>query len=136
MKATLSWLKEFVDIALTPRQLAEALTMAGLEVEGYERIERRFSGVVAGRVLSCTPHPSASSLTVCQVDSGGHGLHQVVCGAPNVRPSLFAPLALVGAQLADGSIVQQRQVQAKPGERLLVNTRKGRKSLCGERCFT
>ena len=110
MKATLSWLKEFVDITCTPQELADSLTMAGLEVESCEKLERRFSGIVAGRILSCVPHPKSDHLTVCQVDAG-RGVFQIVCGAPNAVAGLTAPLALLGAKIADGTTMEKREIR-------------------------
>ncbi len=109
MKATLSWLEEFVDITMTPQQLADALTMAGLEVESWEPIERRFSQVVAAHVLSCTAMEHAEGRWLCQVDAGAAPV-QVICAAPNVAQGLLTPLALPGATLADGSTVGIRDL--------------------------
>ena len=110
MKVTLSWLKEFVDISLTPQQLADSLTMAGLEVESFEPIEYRFHGVVVGRILSCARHPQTMQLTLCEVDAGSQSV-QVVCGADNVAKNLLVPLALPNAELADGSKVSVREIR-------------------------
>jgi phenylalanyl-tRNA synthetase beta chain len=79
-------------------ELAHRLTMAGIEVESCEPVGPRFSGVVVGEVLSVERHPSADKLTVCTVSTGTERL-QVVCGAPNVRKGMKAPLAKVGARL-------------------------------------
>ena len=79
-------------------ELAHRLTMAGIEVESCEPAGPRFSGVVVGEVLSVERHPSADKLTVCTVSTGTERL-QVVCGAPNVRKGMKAPLAKVGARL-------------------------------------
>ncbi len=97
-----SWLREFCDPPLTTPQLADLLTMAGLEVEELRPVAPPFSGVVVGEIVEAAPHPNAERLRVCKVAAGARtedGLLQVVCGAPNARPGLKAPLALVGAQL-------------------------------------
>lgn len=93
-----NWLKEWVDSGLETPQLIEALTMAGLEVDGQSPVAREFSGIVVGEVLSVEQHPDADKLSLCQV-SDGDNTHQVVCGAPNVRAGLKVPFATIGAQI-------------------------------------
>jgi phenylalanyl-tRNA synthetase beta chain len=103
-----SWLREFCDPPLSTEQLAELLTMSGMEVESRLPAAPAFSGVVVGEIVECEQHPNADKLRVCRVQAGRHsrgGALQVVCGAPNARVGLRAPLALVGASLpadADG----------------------------------
>jgi len=93
-----SWLRSFCNPSISGEELSERLTMAGIEVEAYEPFGPRFSGVVVGKVVSVDRHPGADKLTVCSVDVGT-GTLQVVCGAPNVRAGMKAPLAKVGAKL-------------------------------------
>ncbi len=93
-----SWLRSFCNPRLSGRELADKLTMAGVEVETYEAVGPQFSGVVVGEVLSVERHPNADKLTVCKVNAGKETL-QVVCGAPNARPGMKAPLAKLGAKL-------------------------------------
>ena len=93
-----SWLRAFCNPRLSGRELADKLTMSGVEVESYEPVGPAFSGVVVGEVLSVERHPNADKLTVCKVKAGKEIL-QVVCGAPNVRAGMKAPLAKVGAKL-------------------------------------
>ena len=93
-----SWLRKLCNPALSGRELADKLTMAGLEVEAYEPFGPQFSGVVVGEVVSVERHPGADKLTVCRVSQGSSVL-QVVCGAPNARPGMKAPLAAIGAKL-------------------------------------
>jgi phenylalanyl-tRNA synthetase beta chain len=95
-----SWLRSFCNPSLSGRELADKLTMAGVEVEAYEPVGPQFSGVVVGEVLAVEKHPNADKLTVCKVKAGKETL-QVVCGAPNVRAGMKAPLATVGARLPD-----------------------------------
>jgi len=97
-----SWLREFCNPPLSTQQLADLLTMAGLEVEELRPVAPRFTKVVVGEIVEAVPHPNADRLRVCKVAAGEHtkdGPLQVVCGAPNARAGLKAPLALVGAQL-------------------------------------
>jgi phenylalanyl-tRNA synthetase beta chain len=97
-----SWLREFCNPPLDTQGLAELLTMAGLEVEDTRPVAPPFSGVVVAEILSAEPHPQADRLRVCQVSVGGSAPVQIVCGAPNARAGLKAPLAIVGAQLPPG----------------------------------
>jgi phenylalanyl-tRNA synthetase beta chain len=94
-----SWLRSFCNPPISGQELADRLTMAGVEVEAYEAYGPQFSGVVVGEVLSVEKHPNAEKLTVCAVSVGDETL-RVVCGAPNVRAGMKAPLAKVGARLA------------------------------------
>src|ERR1044071_7783565 len=93
-----SWLRSFCNPPISGQALADRLTMAGIEVEAYEPYGPQFSGVVVGEVLSVEKHPNAEKLTICKVHDGSAAL-QVVCGAPNVRAGMKAPLAKVGARL-------------------------------------
>ena len=93
-----SWLRSFCNPSVSGAELAEKLTMAGLEVEAYDAVGPQFTGVVVGEILDVQRHPNADKLTVCTVDTGGEKV-TVVCGAPNVRKGMKAPLAKVGAQL-------------------------------------
>ena len=90
-----SWLRAFCNPRLSGRELADKLTMAGVEVESYEPVGPQFaaqlSDVVVGEVLSVERHPNADKLTVCKVKAGKETV-QVVCGAPNVRVGMKAPL--------------------------------------------
>ena len=96
-----SWLRSFCNPDLPGRELADKLTMAGIEVEAYQPVGPQFSAqlsqVVVGEVLSVERHPNADKLTVCKVKAGKETL-QVVCGAPNVRAGMKAPLAQIGTK--------------------------------------
>ena len=95
-----SWLREFCNPPLNTQQLADLLTMSGMEVEDLRPVAPPFTGVVVAHILSAEPHPQADRLRVCQVDAGGAGSPlQIVCGAPNARAGIKVPLALVGAEL-------------------------------------
>ena len=97
-----SWLREFCNPALSTEQLAETLTMAGLEVEELKSVAPPFSHIVVGEIKSAEQHPNADRLRVCQVDVGEPALLNIVCGAPNARPGIKIPCAMVGAQLPPG----------------------------------
>ncbi len=97
-----SWLREFCDPPLSTQALADLLTMSGMEEEELRPVAPPCSGVVVGLIVQANQHPNADKLRVCQVDAGPHSPHgplQIVCGAPNARVGLRAPLALVGAVL-------------------------------------
>lgn len=102
MKFSENWLRTFVDPPLSTRDLAHALTMAGLEVEAVEPVAPAFNKVVVAEVLSVEKHPDADHLNVCQVNAGPAASNeplQIVCGAMNVRAGIKVPCALAGAQL-------------------------------------
>lgn len=100
MRISLNWLRELVDVTLTPEELAETLTLAGFEVEDIEDRRSFADGVVVGKVLDVQPHPNADKLRVCQVDIGAaDGVLNIVCGAANVRPEIYVPVATVGTYL-------------------------------------
>ena len=96
-----SWLRSFCNPSLSGREIADKLTMSGVEVESYApvgpKFSAQFSDVVVSEVLSVEKHPNADKLTVCKVKAGKETL-QVVCGAPNVRVGMKAPLARIGTK--------------------------------------
>lgn len=98
MLAPLSWLKEYVDIDVTPSELKEKLFSCGFEVEDLYEVGKDIHDVVVGLVRTCEPIPD-THLHLCSVDAGNHGTFQVCCGADNVRAGKKFPLALVGAQV-------------------------------------
>jgi len=92
------WLRSFCDPSMQTDKLAQLLTMSGLEVESCAPVAPPLAGVVVGEILSVARHPDADRLTVCTVSTGKQKL-TVVCGAPNARPGMKAPLATVGTKL-------------------------------------
>ena len=99
MKLTLQWLQSYVDLrGLSPEKLADHLTMLGLEVDSVAPLFPDLSSLRTGLVLSADKHPSADKLSVCQVQIGDQ-VHQIVCGAPNVRKGLSVVVALPGTVL-------------------------------------
>ena len=96
MLAPLSWLKDYVDIDVTPKELEEKLFSCGFEVEELIEVGKDVSGVVVGLVETCEPIPD-THLSLCQVNAGEHGTFQICCGADNVHAGGKFPLALVGA---------------------------------------
>jgi phenylalanyl-tRNA synthetase beta chain len=116
------WLRSFCNPPLGAEALAHGLTMAGLEVESCEPVAPACSGVVVAQVLSVERHPGADKLTVCKVDAG-QGPVQVVCGAPNVRTGMKAPLATVGARLPGGLEIVQAKVRGVDSQGMLCSAR-------------
>ncbi|WP_201502830.1 phenylalanine--tRNA ligase subunit beta [Psychrobacter cibarius] len=99
MKISEQWLRQWVNPNNSSEQLAEQLTMAGLEIDDRYAVARAFSGVVVGEVISVEQHPDADKLRVTQVNIGAAEPLQIVCGAPNVTVGMKAPVATVGAIL-------------------------------------
>jgi phenylalanyl-tRNA synthetase beta chain len=115
------WLRSFVDPKLSAEKLAHLLTMSGLEVESCERVAPPLPNVVVGKIVSFEKHPDADKLTVCRVDAGD-GMLSVVCGAPNVRAGMLAPLARVGARLKDLEI-KKTKLRGVDSEGMLCSAR-------------
>ena len=104
MNLPMSWLNDYMDIDVTPKEYSDRLTMTGSKVEGWENMGESVQNVVAGKVLTCEDHPDSDHLHVCTVDAGTGEILQIVCGAPNVKAGIIVPVALVGAVLPDGKI--------------------------------
>lgn len=110
MRVPLDWLGDYVDIELTPEQLAERLTLLGMEVKGIERWGSSWRNVVVGEILTVTRHPRADRLSLTTVTVGSGEPLEIVCGATNIAPGQRVPVALPGAIL--------------PGERRIERTEK------------
>ncbi|MCI5052400.1 MAG: phenylalanine--tRNA ligase subunit beta [Simkaniaceae bacterium] len=100
MKIPLSWLKEFISLEESPEEIADILTLAGLEVDAIIRKELPFSGVVVGKVVACEQHPDAERLKVATVSDGSEEV-KVVCGGANCREGLTVAFAKVGAKVGE-----------------------------------
>jgi phenylalanyl-tRNA synthetase beta chain len=105
MKVTLNWLRQYVDFDWSADELAERLTMLGLEVEGTHKVAADFEGIVVAQVITRDKHPNADKLSLCRV-SDGQGERQIVCGADNFQAGDKVALILPGASLP-----------AEPGDR-------------------
>lgn len=99
MKFSENWLRQHVNTSASREALAATLTAIGLEVEELTPLGEQLEGVVVARILSAEKHPEADKLQVCQVDAGAAAPLQIVCGAPNARAGLVAPLATIGTQV-------------------------------------
>ncbi len=102
MLVPLSWIKDYLDLDITEHEIADTLTLAGLEVDKVEKTALGFSGIVVGKVVKASPHPEADRLKVAEVSDGKENF-QVVCGATNCREGLTTAFAKVGARLTDES---------------------------------
>ncbi|MEO7559260.1 MAG: phenylalanine--tRNA ligase subunit beta [Nitrosospira sp.] len=125
MKFSENWLRTFVNPPLSTRDLAHALTMAGLEVEAAEPVAAVFNKVVVAEVLSVEKHPDADHLNVCQVNAGSTASNeplQIVCGAMNVRAGIKVPCALAGAQLP-GMAIEQTRIRGVESSGMLCSAR-------------
>lgn len=112
------WLREWVAHGLDCQTLAEQLTMAGLEVDALSPVAPPFRGVVVGEILSAEQHPNADKLRVCQVSIGDTTV-PIVCGAPNARAGLKAPLATVGAVLPGDFTIKKAKLRGAESQGML-----------------
>jgi len=115
MKVSLKWLKDYVDFDLPAQELADRLTMAGLEVDALEEKRADFSGVVVARIVSAKRHPDADKLSLCEASIGDKTL-PIVCGAPNVREGILVPLATVGAVIPGGYTIKLTKIRGEVSE--------------------
>lgn len=120
MKFSEQWLREWVNPNIGSQELMDQITMAGLEVDGFEPVAGEFTGVVVGEVQSVEPHPDADKLRVCQVHDGRETV-QVVCGAPNVRQGLKVPFAVVGAVLPGNFKIKKAKLRGQPSQGMLCS---------------
>ena len=123
MKFSEAWLREWVNPKLDTQQLAEQLTMAGLEVDSVEPVAAGFSGVVVAEVLSVETHPDADKLRVCQVAAGEDAPLQIVCGAQNVCAGMKAPLATVGGRMPDDMKIRKAKLRGIVSHGMLCSAR-------------
>ena len=111
MKFNENWLREHVAVEADRDALCAALTAIGLEVEGVEPIGGELPGVIVAEIVEAVRHPEADRLQVCKVSVGNGGHVQIVCGAPNARAGLKAPLATVGAALPGGLSIKAAKLR-------------------------
>ncbi|ODS63485.1 MAG: phenylalanine--tRNA ligase subunit beta [Arenimonas sp. SCN 70-307] len=122
MKFPENWLREHVATTASRDELAARLTAIGLEVEDLQPLGEGLDGVVVAEILSCEKHPEADRLQVCQVATGA-GTVQIVCGAPNARAGLKAPLAQVGANLPGGIAIKAAKLRGVESQGMLCSAR-------------
>ncbi|MES1239678.1 MAG: phenylalanine--tRNA ligase beta subunit-related protein, partial [Chloroflexota bacterium] len=109
MRVPLSWLREFVEFDLTPEQLAERLTLLGMEVKGIEQRGSEWSNVVVGELLTVARHPRADRLSLTTVTTGSGEVLDIVCGATNIAPGQRIPVALPGAVLPGNRRIERTE---------------------------
>jgi phenylalanyl-tRNA synthetase beta chain len=123
MKLPLSWMRDFVSLDAPVEEISRRLSFAGLVVENVEKLKPEFAGVFAARVVNVEKHPNADRLNLCDVDAGAMGQFKVVCGAPNVKAGMVAPLALVGAQLGKEPPLEAAVIRGVKSEGMLCSER-------------
>ncbi len=121
MKIPLSWLREFTDVQLTAEQLADALTLRGLEVRGVERWGANWNKMVVGELLEVGPHPKADRLQLTKVRIGDGPILNIVCGARNIAAGQRIPVALVGAEMPDGRRIERAEKMGIASEGMLCS---------------
>ena len=122
MKFSENWLRSHVPTSADRDGLAATLTAIGLEVEEVTALGDGLAGVVVARIVEAVPHPQADRLQVCQVDAGGGELLQIVCGAPNARAGLVAPLATVGSNVG-GTAIQAARLRGVESSGMLCSAK-------------
>jgi phenylalanyl-tRNA synthetase beta chain len=123
MKFSENWLRSLVAIDADRATLCRRLTMAGLEVEGVEVLGEGLDGVVVGEIIGAERHPQADKLQVCRVSIGSGEPLQIVCGAPNARVGLKAPLATLGATLPNGVAIQRASLRGVESHGMLCSAK-------------
>ncbi|WGE91967.1 phenylalanine--tRNA ligase subunit beta [Actinobacillus genomosp. 1] len=121
MKFNESWLREWVNPAVSTEQLCDQITMLGLEVDDVEPVAGAFTGVVVGEVVECAQHPDADKLRVTKVNVGGDRLLDIVCGAPNCRQGLKVACATEGAVLPGDFKIKKTKLRGQPSEGMLCS---------------
>lgn len=120
MLVSLRWLRDYVDVELEPGELADRLTMAGLEVESVDEAGPEFTNVVVAKILSIKPHPGADKLSLCEVTTGDEN-YPVVCGAKNINVGDVVPLAQVGATIPGGYTIKSSIIRGEKSEGMLCS---------------
>ena len=120
MKVSLSWLNDYVNIEMAPSDLAEALTMVGLEIESLSERYRYLDTVYVGRIEEIEPHPNADKLHLCRVDTGREQI-SVVCGAPNAEIGMLSPIALPGTEFPEGFVLEKNVIRGQTSAGMLCS---------------
>jgi phenylalanyl-tRNA synthetase beta chain len=121
MKFSVNWLREFVDLPSSVDELADLLTMAGIEIEGIEKRGANFDNVVVAQIKASEQHPNADRLSVCQVDDGSGATRQIVCGAKNYKVGDKVPLALPGAVLVGNLKIKPSKLRGIESQGMLCS---------------
>ena len=121
MKFSKSWVDEWIQASLGTNELADQITMAGLEVDSIDAVAGEFSNVVVGEVVACEQHPDADKLRVTKVNVGEAELLDIVCGAPNCRQGLRVAVAKVGAVLPGNFEIKKAKLRGQPSHGMLCS---------------
>ncbi|WP_070121836.1 phenylalanine--tRNA ligase subunit beta [Bacillus marinisedimentorum] len=122
MLVSYNWLKEYVDIAtITPEELADKITLSGIEVEGVEKLDKGLKNIIVGYVLQCEQHPNADKLNVCMVDIGEGEPVQIICGAPNVAKGQKVAVAKVGAVLPGNFKIKKAKLRGEASNGMICS---------------
>lgn len=121
MRVSYKWLQEYVDIPVSPADLADRLTAHGLTVEGYEDPGAEVSKVYTGKITKIQPHPNADKLVVCSINIGDPEDIQIVTGAANVGENDIVPVAVVGARLAGGVKIKKTKLRGVESRGMLCS---------------
>ena len=120
MLVSLKWLKDYVDIDISPAELAERLTMSGLEVDAIHETVPGFSNVIVAKILSIKPHPNADKCFLCDITTG-EVTYPVVCGAGNIHAGDIVPLAKIGATIPGGYTIKSSRIRGEISEGMLCS---------------
>lgn len=121
MRVSWKWLKELVEINISPEELSEKMTRSGVAVEGIEQLQKGVSGVVVGQITEVKAHPAADKLVVCTVNTGSSKNWTIVSGAPNLKAGLKVPVALPGASLPGGKKIETTAFRGVVSEGMLCS---------------
>ncbi len=121
MQVSTKWLKDYMKIDISPEELAEKLTMAGIPVENVVRADEGLEKVVTGKIEKLEAHPDSDHLQVCQMNVGTNELLQIVTGAPNVKQGQIVPVALVGAHLPNGQKISKGKLRGVASNGMLCS---------------
>lgn len=121
MKLSKLWLCEWAKCSLSAQEMANQLTMAGLEVDSVNPVAGEFSDVIVAEVLSTKPHPNADKLTLCEVKTNTDKPLKIVCGAANVRPGLKVALAIIGARLPGNFSIKESKLRGEISQGMLCS---------------
>jgi len=120
MKISLNWLSDYIEIDNSAAEIAEMLTMAGLEVTSVS-MGGDYEGIVVGEVIDCVNHPNADKLSLCSVNVGKEKYLSIVCGAPNVAKSQKVAVALVGSTIPGGLKIKKVKIRGEESNGMICS---------------
>ncbi|MCK5862388.1 MAG: phenylalanine--tRNA ligase subunit beta [Candidatus Hydrogenedentes bacterium] len=123
MQISFNWLKEFIALEVTAHELAERMTMLGLEIEAITEPGKEISEVYVGQIIDIQPHPDADKLVICKTDVGDSEPLQIVCGATNMKVGDKIPTAVKGATLPGGFTIGKRKMRGVESCGMMCSTR-------------